>query len=228
MNYKNILRDVFTLAHEAGHSMHSYLTIKNQPYIYGSYPIFLAEVASTFNEELLLQHLLKKSQKKEEKIFLINQKIEDIRGTLFRQTMFAEFELLIHEMAEKDIPITPTSLKEAYFKLNQKYFGNRVVTDEEIAIEWARIPHFYYNFYVYQYATGISAALALADKVLHGGEKEREAYLNFLRSGCSKYPIQILKDAGVDMTTEAPVKAAILRFRELTKSLRELTLGNKS
>lgn len=225
MNYKNILRDVFTLAHEAGHSMHSYLTKKNQSYIYGSYPIFLAEVASTFNEELLLQHLLKNAKTKEEKIFLINQKIEDIRGTLFRQTMFAEFELKLHEMAERDEPITPGSLKEEYFKLNKKYFGENVVSDEEIAIEWARIPHFYYNFYVYQYATGISAALALSEKVLKGGDAEREAYLNFLKSGCSKYPIQTLKDAGVDMTTEAPVKAAIGRFRELTRMLKELT-GN--
>ena len=223
MNYKNILRDVFTLTHEAGHSMHSYYTKKNQPYIYGSYPIFLAEVASTFNEELLLQHLLKHAKTKEEKIFLVNQKIEDLRGTLFRQTMFAEFELKLHEMAENDQPITPASLKEVYLELNKKYFGPKVFTDEEIAIEWARIPHFYYNFYVYQYATGISAALALSERVLKGGDKEREAYLNFLKSGCSKYPIQTLKDAGVDMTTEAPVKAAIGRFRELTKMLRELT-----
>jgi oligoendopeptidase F len=223
MNYKNILRDVFTLTHEAGHSMHSYYTKKNQPYIYGSYPIFLAEVASTFNEELLLQHLLKHAKTKEEKIFLVNQKIEDIRGTLFRQTMFAEFELKLHEMAEKDQPITPASLKEVYLELNKKYFGPKVVVDEEIAIEWARIPHFYYNFYVYQYATGISAALALSERVLKGGDAEREAYLNFLKSGCSKYPIQTLKDAGVDMTKEAPVKAAIGRFRELTKMLRELT-----
>lgn len=225
MNYKNILRDVFTLAHEAGHSMHSYMTHHNQSYIYGSYPIFLAEVASTFNEELLLQHLLKKAKNKDEKIFLINQKIEDIRGTLFRQTMFAEFELVLHEMAENDLPITPGSLKEEYLKLNKKYFGTKVVVDEEIAIEWARIPHFYYNFYVYQYATGISAALALSERVLKGGEPEREAYLNFLKSGCSKHPIQTLKDAGVDMTQEAPVKAAIGRFRQLTQALRELTEG---
>lgn len=225
MNYKNILRDVFTLAHEAGHSMHSFLSNKTQPYIYSSYPIFLAEVASTFNEELLLQHLLKHAKSKEEKIFLINQKIEDIRGTLFRQTMFAEFELLIHSMAEKDEPITPSSLKEAYYALNKKYFGNRVITDEEIAIEWARIPHFYYDFYVYQYATGISAALALSERVLKGGTQEREDYLGFLKSGCSRFPIEILKRAGVDMTTEAPVKAAIGKFRELVRTLRELT-GN--
>lgn len=224
MNYKNILRDAFTLAHEAGHSMHSYLTKKNQPYIYGSYPIFLAEVASTFNEELLLQHLLKNAKTREEKIFLLNQKIEDIRGTLFRQTMFAEFELKLHEMAEHDLPLTPKSLKETYYLLNKKYFGDKIVVDEEIEIEWARIPHFYYNFYVYQYATGISAALALADRVVHGGEKEQQDYLNFLKSGCSKYPIQTLKDAGVDMTTAGPVKAAIGRFRALTAELRKLAI----
>lgn len=222
MNYKNILRDVFTLAHEAGHSMHSYYTKTNQPYIYGSYPIFLAEVASTFNEELLMQHLLKNAKSKAEKIFLINQKIEDIRGTLFRQTMFAEFELKLHELAESDSPITPATLKEEYLKLNKKYFGDTVVIDDEIAIEWARIPHFYYNFYVYQYATGISAALALSERVLKGGKEELDAYINFLKSGCSKYPIETLKAAGVDMTTEAPVKAAIGRFRELTRSLKEL------
>ena len=226
MNYKNILRDVFTLAHEAGHSMHSLLTWTNQPYQYASYPIFLAEVASTFNEELLMQLLLKRAKSPEEKIFLLNQKIEDIRATLFRQTMFAEFELLIHENTEKVIPLTPSFLKEEYRKLNTKYFGPKVTIDAEADIEWARIPHFYYDFYVYQYATGISAALALADTVTQGGTKERDAYLAFLKSGNSKYPIETLKVAGVDMRSPAPVKAAIKKFGNLVQQLDELTKQN--
>lgn len=219
MNYKGVLRDVFTLAHEAGHSMHSYMSHKNQPYQYGDYPIFLAEVASTFNEELLMRSLLKRFTSKEERIFLLTQKIEDIRTTLFRQTMFAEFELLIHEMAEKNIPLTPTLLKEEFRKMNRFYFGDSVVIDPEAEIEWARIPHFYYNFYVYQYATGISAALALADRVLSGGKKEQEDYLGFLKAGSSKYPIEILQKAGVDMRSPLPVKAAIKRFKTLVQEL---------
>lgn len=226
MNYKGQIKDVFTLAHEAGHSMHSLLTHKHQPYQYGSYSIFLAEVASTFNEELLMQLLLKRAKSKEEKIFLINQKVEDIRATLFRQTMFAEFELLIHSMAEKEIPLTPSLLKQEYRKLNQKYFGPSVIIDEEIDIEWARIPHFYYNFYVYQYATGISAALALADRVLNGGNQEREDYLAFLKGGCSHYPIGMLKIAGINMLEPAPIKSAIKSFSSLVQQLGELLERN--
>lgn len=222
MNYKGMLRDVFTLAHEAGHSMHSYLSHKNQPYHYGDYTIFLAEVASTFNEELLIQLLLKRASTKEEKIYLLNQKIEDIRTTLFRQVMFAEFELLIHEMAEKNIPITPRILKEEFRNLNKRYFGDQVVIDDEADIEWARIPHFYYNFYVYQYATGISAALALADRVTKGGKTEREDYLAFLKGGSSRYPIDMLKVAGIDMRSPEPVKAAIEKFSGLVKELQKL------
>lgn len=223
MNYKDILRDVFTLAHEAGHSMHSLLSNKHQPYHYGSYPIFLAEVASTFNEELLNTHLIKKSQNKEEQIFLVSQKLDDIRATLFRQTMFAEFELKIHEMAENNIPLTPQSLKELYYELTKTYFGPGVVIDKEIEIEWARIPHFYYNFYVFQYATGISAALALANRVLKGGAKERDEYLGFLKSGCSDFPIETLGKAGVDMSSPAPVKEAINYFGNLVDKLSTLT-----
>lgn len=222
MNYKDVLRDVFTLAHEAGHSMHSYLSHKHQPYHYGDYSIFLAEVASTFNEELLMQLLLKNAKNKEEKIFLINQKIEDIRGTLFRQTMFAEFELLIHDMAEKNIPLTPKTLKEEYRKLNAFYFGKDVIIDTEAEIEWARIPHFYYNYYVFQYATGISAALALADRVVKGGNAEREDYLSFLKGGSSKYPIDMLKMAGVDMRSPQPVLASIGKFASLVDQLETL------
>jgi oligoendopeptidase F len=222
MNYKGILRDVFTLAHEVGHSMHSFYSCKHQPYHYSDYTIFLAEVASTFNEDLLTRLLIERSQSREEKIFLINQKIEDIRGTLFRQTMFAEFELMIHQYVEEQIPLTPDLLKKEYVKLNQTYFGPALVSDPEIAIEWARIPHFYYNFYVYQYATGISAALALANKVVKGGEKEREAYLSFLKGGSSKYPIDMLKMAGIDMTTPEPIHAAIDYFDRLLTELEEL------
>lgn len=222
MNYKNILKDAFTLAHEAGHSMHSLLTHMHQPYQYGNYPIFVAEVASTFNEELLMQLLLQKETVKERKIFLLNEKIEDIRGTLFRQTMFAEFELLLHQLAEKSTPFTPELLKKEYRNLSRKYFGPNVYLDELSEIEWARIPHFYYNFYVYQYSTGISAALALADRVTKGGEKERAAYLSFLQGGSSRYPIDLLKSAGVDMLSPEPVQAAIKKFKTLVDELESL------
>jgi len=219
MNYKEQIKDLFTLAHEAGHSMHSLLTHKHQPYQYGNYPIFLAEVASTFNEELLMHLMLERARTNEERIYLINQKIEDIRGTLFRQTMFAEFELMIHDFAEKDIPLTPKLLKEEYRNLNIKYFGPKVCISKEAEAEWARIPHFYYNFYVYQYATGISAALALADRVLNKDKQACQSYLNFLKSGSSRYPLETLKIAGIDMTTPDPVKQAIGKFRFLVKEL---------
>jgi oligoendopeptidase F len=222
MNYKDLLRDVFTLAHEAGHSMHSLYSRKTQPYQYSDYPIFLAEVASTFNEDLLTRLLIDRCQDPLEKIFLLNQKIEDIRGTLFRQTMFAEFELLIHQHIEQGTPLTPQLLKQEYRQLNHLYFGPATLIDPEIEIEWARIPHFYYNFYVFQYATGISAALALADKVVKGTQHDREAYLSFLKGGSSKYPIDMLKMAGIDMTSPAPVKAAIQTFDLLLTELEQL------
>lgn len=222
MNYKNIIRDLFTLTHEAGHSMHSYFSRKCQPYQYSHYSIFVAEVASTFNEELLMQTMLKNASTREEKIFLLTQKIEDIRGTLFRQTQFAEFELLLHTFAEKNIPITPDLLKGEYQRLNQIYYGPDLEQTDGIASEWSRIPHFYYNFYVYQYATGVSAALSLADRVLQGGAKEQEDYLRFLKSGDSVHPIDALKIAGVDMTSVAPVKHAIAKFRSLLDQLEAL------
>lgn len=227
MNYKSILRDVFTLAHEAGHSMHSLYSHRSQPYQYSDYPIFLAEVASTFNENLLTRLMLKNCKNTSEKIFLINQQIEDIRTTLFRQTMFAEFELSIHEKVEQMIPMTPDLLREEFQLLNKKYFGPALVIDPEIGIEWARIPHFYYNFYVYQYATGISAAIALAERVTKGGNAEREAYLNFLKAGSSRYPIDILKLAGIDMTTPGPVISAINKMDELVKEMESLLVANK-
>lgn len=221
MNYKDLLRDVFTLAHEAGHSMHSLLSHTNQPYQYSDYPIFLAEVASTFNEDLLIRLLLERCSNKAERIFLLNQKIEDIRGTLFRQTMFAEFELWIHQQVEQGVPLTPSSLKEEYQKFNAKYYGNALTLDTIGDIEWARIPHFYYNFYVFQYATGISAALALADRVVNGGNQEREEYLSFLKAGSSHYPIETLQLAGVDMRSPEPVKSAIRTFGKLVNQLKE-------
>lgn len=219
MNYQGTFNDLMTLSHELGHSMHSFHSHKNQPYHYSSYPIFLAEVASTFNEELMIKHIMSKNLSKEEKAFLINQKIEDIRLTFFRQTMFAEFELQIHEWAEKNVPLTPALLKEYYLKLNQDYFGPDVVIDEEIASEWSRIPHFYSDFYVYQYATGISAAFALFDKVMKEGEGARVKYLQFLSSGCSLPPLEILKRAGVDMTTQEPIEATIHHFDKLVSEL---------
>lgn len=222
MNFHGDIREEFTLMHEAGHSMHSLLSAKNQPYQYYEYPIFVAEVASTFNEELLRSYLLKKTTDKNEKIYLLNQAIEDIRATLFRQVMFAEFELLIHKLAQQQIPLTPTILKDEFYKLNLLYFGDDAVVDKEIAIEWARIPHFYSNFYVYQYATGISAALTLADRVLNGGNEEKENYLNFLKSGGSKYPIDLLKTAGVNMLSPEPVEKAIHYFDMLIGEMNRL------
>lgn len=226
MNYQGTLQDLKTLGHEAGHSMHSLLSKMNQPYQYSSYTIFLAEVASTFNEELLLSHLMSLNLSKQEKAFLINQQIEDIRLTFFRQTMFAEFELKIHELAENNVPLTPGLLKEVYRKLNIDYFGPDVVVDAEIDSEWSRIPHFYSDFYVYQYATGISAAFALFEKVMEEGEGARDRYLKFLSSGSSLPPIELLKQAGVDMSKPEPVEAAIRHFDRLVDELFQL-LGTK-
>jgi len=224
MNFQGSFSDMMTLAHEAGHSMHSYMSHKHQPYQYGHYPIFLAEVASTFNEELMFAYLMKQDLTKEQKAFLINQKIEDIRATFFRQTMFAEFELKMHQLAEADTPLTPGLIKDLYRKLNEDYFGPEVVIDPEIDIEWARIPHFYSNFYVYQYATGISAAHALFERVTNGGDEARIAYLNFLSSGCSNYPLDLLERAGVNMRHKEPIKATIEQFDRLVSELSNLLL----
>jgi oligoendopeptidase F len=220
MNFHGTLNDVLTLAHEAGHSMHSLLSRMSQPYIYSQYALFVAEVASTFNEQLLLRHLEKKIQSKREKAFLIKYQIEGIRGTIFRQTQFAEFELQLHEWAEAGVPLTPGLLKKKYLELNRDYYGPELVLDPELEVEWARIPHFYYNFYVYQYATGLSAALSLFKQAMHD-EKAKERYLGFLSSGGSKYPIEILKEAGVDMKKPDAVNAALDRFEELLKELKE-------
>lgn len=227
MNFKELARDVSTLAHEAGHSMHSLYSRKTQPYHYADYPIFVAEVASTFNEELLHDLLLERLKSDEERLFLITEKLEDLRGTLFRQTMFAEFELFVHTAVENHTPLTPQMLKEQYAELNRAYFGPGVVIDEEIQSEWSRIPHFYYNFYVYQYATGISAAIALADRVKKMGEPARKAYLTFLSGGCSRFPIDLLQTAGVDMKSPAPVEQAIGKFQALVRELRRLVASSR-
>lgn len=219
MNFHGTLRDVMTLSHEAGHSMHSYLTNQKQPYQYSHYSIFLAEIASTFHEDLLFRFLLDRASSHDEKCYILNQKIDDIRATLFRQTQFAEFELKLHELAEQGVPLTPTSLKEAYRQLNIDYYGPALTVDPEIDVEFLRIPHFYYNFYVYQYATGISAASAFTAKVLEEGDAARDAYVRFLSSGASKYPLELLTEAGVDMREKAPIEKLLERFDGLVAQL---------
>jgi oligoendopeptidase F len=215
MNYKGQLRDVFTLAHEAGHSMHSDLS-RQQPYHYSDYAIFVAEVASTFNEELLSIELLRRHENNPKvRAAILNEKLEDLRGTLFRQTLFAEFELFVHERAERGEPITPTILRQKFRELNQFYYGEDLDLPEVFDAEWSRIPHFYYNFYVYQYATGISASNALVARVLGGGKQELNQYLTFLQSGSSSFPIDILRHAGVDMCTAAPIERTLSHFSEL-------------
>ncbi|AFS71000.1 MULTISPECIES: oligoendopeptidase F [Exiguobacterium] len=216
MNWQDNVNNLFTLAHEFGHSVHSYYTRQNQPYAYGDYSIFVAEVASTTNEALLNDYLLKRVTDKNEKLYLLNNQLETFRGTLFRQTMFAEFEHQIHEAARLGQALTPEFLTKTYYALNQTYFGDGIVLDEEIGLEWARIPHFYYNYYVYQYATGISAAAALTSQILEEGQPAVERYINnFLKAGSSDYPIEVLKAAGVDMTTKAPVEAALRQFERV-------------
>jgi oligoendopeptidase F len=225
MNYHGSISDVFTLAHEAGHSMHSFLSRKNQPYIYADYPIFVAEVASTFNEQLLLKSLKDSAVSKKDLAYLINYEIEAIRTTIFRQALFAEFELKIHTLTEQGETLTPALLKEIYLDLNRQYYGPDLVLDGGIEYEWTRIPHFYYNFYVYQYSTGLSAALALFEKV-NQSEKDRDRYLQFLSSGGSRYPLDLLKVAGVDLREKAPIESAMkkfeLRLKELKKILAEI------
>lgn len=222
LNYQDTLDNVFTLAHELGHSMHSLLTRDNQPYVYGGYSIFVAEVASTANEALLMDYMLKNTSKEEERLYLLNHYLEQFRGTVFRQTMFAEFEKIIHEEVEKGESLTAEKLSTIYKELNVKYYGPDIVVDDEIAMEWARIPHFYYNFYVYQYATGFSAAVALAQKILNKEEGALDRYLEFLKSGSSDYPINVLNKAGVDMTSTDTVNKALKLFGELVDEMEKL------
>lgn len=224
LNYQDTLDDMFTLTHEMGHSMHSHYTRKHQPYIYGNYSIFVAEVASTTNEALLNDYLLKTIEDKKEKLYILNHYLEQFRGTIFRQTMFAEFEREIHKIVEEGGALTADKLSQVYGDLNALYYGADVMQDEEIKLEWARIPHFYYDFYVFQYATGFSAAIALSNKMLKEGKDAVEAYKNFLKSGSSNYPIEVLKLAGVDMTTEKPVRDALKVFSALVDEM-ATTLG---
>lgn len=222
MNYHGTFGDVTTLAHESGHSMHSYLSRANQPYIYSHYPIFVAEVASTFNEQLLLKLMKERVKSKQELAYLINDEIERIRGTIFRQTMFAEFELQLHRWAEEGVPLTPSLLKQTYIKLNADYYGPELILDPELEMEWARIPHFYYNFYVYQYATGLSAAMALNQLVLSSNDA-KDRYLAFLSSGGSQFPLDLLEKAGVNMRSSKPIDAALEHFSSLVSELKRLT-----
>ncbi len=221
LNYDNTINSMFTLIHEMGHAMHSYYTWLSQPYIYGDYTIFVAEVASTVNEALLMEHLLKTTENEKQRLYLINYFMEQFRGTLFRQTMFAEFELIAHEKCEKGEPLTFDTLTEIYKKLNIKYYGNDIELDDEINYEWMRIPHFYTAFYVYQYATGYSAAVALSQKIIN--DNGAEDYIKFLKSGSSDYPINLLKIAGIDMSVPEPTENALKVFEKLLIQMEELS-----
>lgn len=222
LNYQDKYNDMSTLAHEAGHSMHSYYTRTNNPYQYGDYAIFVAEVASTVNELLLAKYLLKVSQSKEEKLFILDNLMTLFKSTIYRQTMFAEFEQAIYKDAENDITLTADYLSEKYYKLNQEYFGENVVVDEEIKYEWARIPHFYYNFYVYKYATGLSAACHIVNDILSGKENAVENYKKFLKCGRTKNPLDSLKIAGVDLSQKEVVESAIKMFDEIIEEFIEI------
>ncbi len=222
MNYQETLDNVFTLAHELGHSMHSYYTRRTQPYVYGNYTIFVAEVASTLNEALLVDHLLKHTDDRSLRMYLINHQLETLRGTLFRQTMFAEFEYESYRRMEAGEALTAESFSQFYYDLNKRYYGPEMVVDELIAREWMRIPHFYMNFYVYQYATGIAASTALSRQILSEGQPAVDRYIKFLSGGSSKTSIDLLKDAGVDMTSPDPVQQACDYFGELVTQMEQL------
>lgn len=223
LNYNDSLDSLFTTAHELGHSMHSYYTRKTQPYIYGNYSIFLAEIASTTNELLLLNYMIDHAKDKKEKAYLLNHYVNSFKSTVFRQTMFAEFELEANKLVENSMPVTAEKLNQIYHDLNVDYFGKDIEVDKYISTEWARIPHFYMFYYVFQYATGFSSAVSLSEKILHGDKKDLEKYLNFLKAGKSKYPIEVLKDAGVDMTKKDSLQKAMdackEKLEELKKSL---------
>jgi oligoendopeptidase F len=225
LNWQNKTNDAFTLAHELGHSLHSHFTRSAQPFVYGDYTIFVAEVASTLYEALLADHMISRARENDDRatqLYLLNEEAEKFRTTLIRQTMFAEFELKIHEAVERNEPLTAEGMSTLYLQLNKDYYGAEVSIDEAVKIEWARIPHFYYGFYVYQYATGISASAALAQKILAGDSSATESYLQFLRGGSSDTSINLLKRAGVDMTTPAPINAALDRFDSIIAQMEEL------
>ena len=222
LNYTDTLDDVFTLVHEMGHALHSYLSNHTQSVTYAGYKIFVAEVASTCNEALLMQHLLSKTTEPKRRAYLINHFLEQFRGTLYRQTMFAEFELWCSEQTRKGQPLTAEALNEKYAQLNALYYGEDIEPDPEIALEWARIPHFYYNFYVYQYATGFTSAIALSQRILKEGRPAVEDYLRFLSGGCSADPVSLLKGAGVDISSPAPIVDALKLFDTLIGEMEQL------
>ena len=222
LNHKNNIDSQFTLAHEMGHALHSYYSTQNQPVVYSDYVIFVAEVASTCNEVLLMRSLLKKTQDKKEKAYLINYFLEQFRTTLYRQTMFAEFELDINRMAANGQSLTADVLNQRYYEINKLYYGDDMVVDQKIQSEWSRIPHFFYNYYVFQYATGFAAAVAIAEKILTEGKPAVDAYKKFLSGGCSQDPISLLKIAGVDMTTPEPINNALKVFDSLIDEMEDL------
>lgn len=222
LNHNDDIDSMFTLAHEMGHALHSYYTNSVQPYTYAEYELFVAEVASTCNESLLIHHLLNKCSDKKERAYLINHFLDSFKGTIFRQTMFAEFERITHKMSDNDEPLTADKLCQIYYDLNKLYFGPDMISDEEIKYEWSRIPHFYSEFYVYQYATGFSAAIALSKRIMELGDEAVKDYMKFLTGGCSKDPIELLKMAGVDMSTPGPINAAMELFGQLVDELETL------
>ncbi len=225
MNFQGKLDDVFTLIHEMGHSIHTYLSCSNQPICYSNYVIFVAEVASTCNEALLTQYFLDHASDDRQRAYFLNHFLEQFRATIYRQTMFAEFELKVSELVAQGAGVTADTLCEIYHDLNQTYYGPNITVDDDIALEWARIPHFYYHFYVYQYATGFAAAIALSQRILRGGSTEREEYLGFLKGGCSQTPIDLLRGAGVDMASTEPIEAALSQFDQLIDELAGLLSG---
>lgn len=222
LNYDNTSDSVSTMAHELGHSMHSYYSNQTQNFANHGYPIFLAEIASTVNEVLLNEYLYKNAQTKEEKILYLTEFLDKVRTTIYRQTMFAEFEMIMHEKEENGVPLTEQEFSDTYYKLNELYYGPDMISDDEIRYEWARIPHFYSSFYVYKYATGLSSAIALAFDIINGVEGAKERYLEFLSSGGSDYPLEILKRAGVDMRTKDPIIKALTVFKNKLNELQEL------
>lgn len=222
LNYQGTINDVFTLAHEMGHALHTYYTNKTQPYIYSEYKIFVAEVASTVNESLLMRYMLENTREKQEKAYLLNHYLEEFRGTVFRQVMFAEFEKIIHEKLCSGEALTTQALSSIYRGLNEKYFGGEVIIDEDIEMEWARIPHFYNSFYVYKYATGFSAATSLSLQIIKEGRPAVERYTGFLKSGGSDYPLNLLKKAGVDLSEPKPIEDALHVFENILNELEEL------
>ena len=226
LNWENNVDSLYTLVHETGHSVHSMYTRQTQPYVYGDYPIFVAEIASTNNENILTEYFLDHITDPKTRAFVLNYYLDSFKGTLYRQTQFAEFEQFIHEMDAKGEPLTADRLDDFYGELNQRYYGNAVEPGGEIAKEWARIPHFYYNFYVYQYATGFAAATALANNVVHGSSDQKEAYLNFLKSGSSDYPVEIMKRAGVDMTKPDYLEEAFTTFAQRLTEFKTIVTKN--